>query len=305
MSTYMNRYIEYKDSEGKWKLLKWYYNSADSKNTNILVRTPENDRDINGDNYKCWTLTYKFNSNYKKEIFIEEHSPILLNGYSSEYKALSFDQEGKLKANDNMILVGYIGDTENIKIIENRSDFYVKDFGHCSEVNHYSDNAVNIREYMRNTWEECPLAERGYPDDMSDELKSVLSEIVKVNDGRDYSYAHTYYTLAELIEFRDKKEDEFFNRMFDVIRGECRKDTSDKLDTIISILKGQEEPKKEESDDEEEYEDEYYGNIESIKEDMLYTIHALNDEIDWAYRLASEIADVHTEENIRYIVNLD
>ena len=303
MATYMTRYIEYKDNDGKWHLLRWYNSARQYYDSRVIVRSAEDDTMIDGVNYKVWLMSYNYNPNHKRKIYIS--SDYMFYGVDvNGTVTYSFDEHNNLKKNDDIILVGWVDGSENLKIINHAYDINVPELGEINIHSDYCDNAMNIREFIRNSFDGCSFAERGYPNDMAEETKAEIQKSIDYNNGTDYTYAHTHYTLAELCEFASKKEEEYLNLMFDAIRKEEKKGISEKLDMILNAVLNKNVEEKEE-DDEENNEDDYYDSVEYYKEEYLPVIHSLYAEIAWASHLAEEICGIYIEENIRFIVNLN
>lgn len=162
----------------------------------------------------------------------------------------------------------------------------------------WCDNGGAIKSsYLNRTFGEASLADRWFPEDMSQELKD------KFADGSElqYTWGHTYVTLEEWSNVLIKEKDKWKQSIIDLFTKKREDKLNEKLDYIISslITKTTEEKKEDTTDD--EY-DEFEDDFSYITDDKFWDLCTLNAEIEKANLLAEGLIGYSlSTEDIRII----
>lgn len=175
-----------------------------------------------------------------------------------------------------------------------------------------------IRDIFSNYgWCDAPFTDRGFPDDMSDELKNLLKEekfreweeqkksidpdfvydtnlkrvprtrpISMEEDFKDYKYNKTYATLAEIALFYQKE----ISKTKDALKKQLEKDSfaklNDRIDALEKLIETGKKPKKSTKKEM----DDYYNPIQELEENIS-DIEFINSWIDGI----SAIVDFYTD----------
>jgi len=175
-----------------------------------------------------------------------------------------------------------------------------------------------IRDIFSNHgWYDAPFADRGFPDDISDELKNLLKEekfreweeqkksidpdfvyntnlkrvprtrpISMEEDFKDYKYNKTYATLAEIALFYQKE----ISKAKDALKKQLEKDSfaklNDRIDALEKLIETGKKPKKSTKKEM----DDYYNPIQELEENIS-DIEFINSWIDGI----SAIVDFYTD----------
>ena len=237
MSTHVSRYIEVKNKNGKWELLRFYY---------------------------------PFTSNYYKP-------DIILDG--KEY----------------------------------------------NEFNCTCDNACYLREFLGSrgwTWKDHGLGDRGFPTDMSDELKEYFKkEFETPRDGEtkcyDYRYNKSYVYLDELYNVYKKEKKEWTDRFLKRLKEHEYDMFHKKLDRLLQVssimmdnLTDDEKEKEKKTTDrllktskKQNNEDDFYSFQEEMEEfdELFREIESIKNEYIYTWRLVDEIYGYKEDNEIRIV----
>lgn len=139
---------------------------------------------------------------------------------------------------------------------------------------------------------DAPFNDRGFPDDLSPELKEMFDKVQqkidsKENDfllGRDWRWGKSWCYLSELESYLDKRLEKSKS---DILKEHSKlfsRDISDKLDTILAAVSGNKQipTRKDETDD--------YNEIEEM---LDYYMNEELDSIIWLKQFVSGIALIH------------
>lgn len=185
------------------------------------------------------------------------------------------------------------------------------------------DNACSLREYLYSGWggyHECPFSNRGFPSDMSEELKVYLEKEIE-NDDRDYRYNKSYVSLSELYalykqkmeivkedlfktikEYEYSKIHEKLNRLLELATIDRTSLTHDDLKKIDSKTKKLYTKKKKKDDENTSIDTyEYYKEtLEYIEEDY-HNVMSIYNEYIFAWRIVDELFGYTDDSNIRIV----
>lgn len=181
---------------------------------------------------------------------------------------------------------------------------------------HICNNACTLREYLHNNgwgcFNGCSFGNRGFPDDMSDELKSILNKEIEGSE-RDYRYNKSYCTLNELWALYESEMSKIKNDLFKTIYEYQYKAVNQKLDrllelsfadksTLEKIEKEEKKTKKLLSKKKKDDEDEttFEGELEWVKEDYD-NIQSIKNEYNFIWRLVDEIFGYKDDNEIRIV----
>ena len=138
---------------------------------------------------------------------------------------------------------------------------------------------------------DAPFNDRGFPDDLSPELKAMFDKVQqkidsKENDflpGRDWRWGKSWCTLTELQAYLDERLEKCKASILSEHSKQLSYGISDKLDAILAAVSGNEIKPKEEQDEE------YIDQGEMLE----YYMGEELDEIVWLKGFAAGIALVH------------
>ena len=166
----------------------------------------------------------------------------------------------------------------------------------------YCDNGGIIRdEYISHGYGlHDTFADRGYPTDMSEELKAVLKE------DDEYSWGHTYVYLSEWSNEYDKRLEEFKRKLEDIYKEDRLSIIEKKIDLLEKKMKDPfyEEPviKKEKKDD-DEYDDDEEETLEErlryLWDEEFMDLMSIKNEIRRAYHLIDQPFGWTSDKDIR------
>ena len=176
----------------------------------------------------------------------------------------------------------------------------VKEGEKLDEGLYYCDNGSIVRdEYLSSHFNstDCDFRERGYPSDMSEELRFYLKSV----DDK-YLWGKTYVTLSEWNNEYHRQLEKFKSKLNDLYSKKNADKTNEKLDDILKMLSGEkvEKKKKKNSDDEE---NEINSSIDYLWEEKYYDLMYMRNEITRAYVL-TEYFGYTPDEDIRIIYNM-
>lgn len=166
------------------------------------------------------------------------------------------------------------------------------------------NNGGSIRDIYLSQWysDKYNIAERGIPDDCSEETRKELDLDDK------YIYNRTNVLLSELCSIYNREIEEFKNKIKDNIFNKQLKTIDEKVDKIYSKLNGEDIPEdtstNKENDDNISLEDDgegydYEVNIDTLFDEEFNDIQTLNDEITIIHHLVDETYGYISSENIR------
>ena len=293
MSTYCSRFYEVKTS-----IIDGY--ASNEKELDDVLSKVENPHD--GYTVKLWTYG--------------EYPYMMWNEKKQEW-------EKKKKCNKRWVLARWYTDPSNgyhpslfdAKIgyvnIEKKSEDghfpLCKEGDKLEEVIEYCDNGGIIRdEYISSrNWGDTGVNfdERGFPDDMSDELKKVFSK----ENSLEYCWDMTYVTVAEWENAFKIRFEKFRNELTKRMMDNDFKKVNEKLDLIMKKVadpsfeypKNRKKKKGEEEPDGVYYED----SVKYMWEEEFWNLIAIRREIARAYDL-TEMFGWNPEEDIRIIYYL-
>ena len=161
----------------------------------------------------------------------------------------------------------------------------------------FADNGGVIRDtFLNDTWgNDYGFANRGYPDDISDELRKELG------DG-EYTWGHTSVLLSEWQGARDKLVEKFRASLVESINHTNFKDLNDKLDFIMKLQKNPSlelpKRKRKKKDDEDEG---YVPSLDYLFEEDFWDILCVQHEINSVYHIVDEIYGYTDTSKIRIV----
>lgn len=182
------------------------------------------------------------------------------------------------------------------------------------------NNACFLREYLvsgRYAFHDNGLGDRGFPTDMSEELKEYFKENYENNGIPDYRYNKSYVSLNELINVYKKEKKELIDRYLKSLKDREYSKFHKKLDRLLKVsslmMEGLNEEdkekeikktnnllkkKKNEEDNEDEatYEEDMEYLLESFNE-----IESIKDEYTYTWRLVDEIYGWIDDNDIRIV----
>jgi hypothetical protein len=167
------------------------------------------------------------------------------------------------------------------------------------EHTYFCDNGGIIRDEYVSSRCESKFSERGYPSDMSDELREILKD-------DSYTWSHTSVLLSEWQIERDRLVEEFKNKLIKSINNEKLNDISEKIDILMKMAKDpfieipQKEKKQREDDEYDEY-GEYNPTVEYLFEEDFWDILNVQHEINAAWHVVDEIYGWTSPEKIRIV----
>ena len=150
----------------------------------------------------------------------------------------------------------------------------------------YCDNGGIIRDEFISSrgWsdEEWGFSDRGFPDDLSDDLKKEFED-----KEMKYTWGHTYVTLDEWSNAFDKMTEKFKQKVIDKVQSTQFNDLESKMNHILKKFENPEykipKPKKKKNEDEEvEY---YEDSMKYIWEEDFWDLMMVHTEMAraWAF----------------------
>ena len=169
----------------------------------------------------------------------------------------------------------------------------------------FCNNGGVVRdEFISDHWlnnEKCGFVKRGFPDDMTNDLKKAFKE----DKDLTYTWGHTYVMLSEWENVLDKKIAEFRKRLEEKMDAERDKTVEQMLSIILKKLdkpdyKIPKAIKKNKEDEEESY---YEDTVDYIWGEEFTDILTINEEIMRAMDIVSEFSYA-SPEDIRIVYYL-
>ena len=186
------------------------------------------------------------------------------------------------------------------------------------------DNACSLREYLYSGWgghNNCPFGERGFPSDMSEELRIFLDKEIE-NDEHDYRYNKSYVLLSELYalyknEMKLIKKDFFnaiknyeyskihdkLNRLLElstIDKASLSDDDKEKLDKKTKKLYTRKKKKDNNEDISLDSYQDYEETLEYIEENY-HDVMSIYNEYIFAWRIVDELFGYKDDSNIRIV----
>ena len=174
----------------------------------------------------------------------------------------------------------------------------------------FCDNGGVIRDnYIGHGWtDDDKFQDRGYPTDMSEELKKELEH----KDGEeDYTWGHTYVLLSEWGAERDKLIEKFKNNVISRVQDKEFNKINEKLDLIMCKCKDPHyEPEPKEKKEGEEYDSEedgiyYEDTVDYLFEEDFWDIMQVTREMCVVGHIVDEIYGWTSPEQIRIVYYCD
>lgn len=162
----------------------------------------------------------------------------------------------------------------------------------------YLDNGGIIRdEYISScSWgNHMNFSDRGFPKDMSDELKKILDD-----DYNKYCWGGTYVTLKEWSQAYHERLEKFKKEINERYEKKYKDELNAKLDNLLLLAQGKEikKPKKKKEEDEEE--EWHEDTLDYMWEDPFYDLRMIDGEMDRANDLTEHFGYL-SNEDIRII----
>jgi len=140
---------------------------------------------------------------------------------------------------------------------------------------------------------DAPFNDRGFPDDMSPELKAMFDKVQqkmdsKDNDlflGRDWRWSKSWCYLTELQSYLDERLEKCKAAILSEHSKQLSYGISEKLDAILAAVNGKKPKPKKREDDEDDYIDQ--GEM------LEYYLGEELNEIIWLKEFAAGIALIH------------
>lgn len=160
------------------------------------------------------------------------------------------------------------------------------------------DNCIVIRDnYLRDDYYDASFNDRGYPQDMSDELKKALEKY------GNYSWGHTYVYMNEWYAEKQKRFENFKNKYIELISKKEFKNINDKLDLLLKKVK---DPLYEIKDIESIKNDDNDEDVVNIDDEITYLFdetyqeyQSICSELSYISCLVDEIYGFTLSENVR------
>lgn len=163
----------------------------------------------------------------------------------------------------------------------------------------WCNNGGEIRDtFIGRSWgeDEYGIKERGFPSDMSSEIREYLNEY-----GKD-TYSHTWVLLSEWENIFDMEAEKFLAKVKSKFKDDKLDEINEKIETIISLIKEETITKKKKKKSEEfEY---YEDTLEYLFEEEIWKLYSIREEISKIRFLSEEIMNNFKEENVRIIYYL-
>ena len=169
----------------------------------------------------------------------------------------------------------------------------------------FCNNGGVVRdEFISDNWfnnEKWGFVKRGFPDDMTDDLKKAFKE----DKDLAYTWGHTYVMLSEWENVLDKKIAEFRKRLEEKMDAEQNKTVEHILSIILKKLDEPDYkiPKDIKRNKEDENEPYYEDTVDYIWEEEFTDILTINEEIIRAMDIVSEFSYA-SPEDIRIVYYL-
>ena len=188
-------------------------------------------------------------------------------------------------------------------LLEGIVPLHYRDRSYCSDEVSPDDNHVveiggakmyrmfNIvrQGYVRDLFagHDAPFSDRGFPDDLSTELKEIFDKVQKKIDSkeRDWRWGKSWCTLSELNSYIDERLEKCKASILAEHSKQLSFGISEKLDTILAVISGKPAQSKKKKKDEDDYID---------QGEMLD--YYLNDELDetiWLKEFTAGIALIY------------
>lgn len=173
------------------------------------------------------------------------------------------------------------------------------------KVGEYVDNGGPIRDdFLSDSWDtyESGFADRGFPSDMSEELRAKIKHDTISEDGRDYTWGHTYVTAEEWMSLSGKVLSKFREELYGVLEEKRNGGIEEKLDLILKRLKDPmcediKVKKKRKGEDEDSSE----SRLEYLWNEKFYDYMSIENEISRAYAIADQYVTYVNPSDLRII----
>lgn len=271
-----------------------------------------------------WKETEKRNPEWQRLVLYKNVT--LLPNYSYSYE---YDEEKKTtvkkvreKSFDELLK------SKNIYLVKdyNGKKFMIEKMGPV-----YTGVGAFGDYYVSTVWGDDNITGRGVPDDVS---KEVHDYFYNLDDDQDeifrrkiLGYDHTYVTLAELSELRDKLFNESIQKVIDRVNEDNSVDIHKKLDFILEHLAEKEDDYKknysdfitsnaknriseevedtEYADDIDEFDDEWKQPLKEYIDEVFEKVFAVDSECEYANVYADAYGLDYKKENVRIIYFID
>lgn len=141
------------------------------------------------------------------------------------------------------------------------------------------------------------LTDKGFPNDMSDELKQKFDNITESR-----LYNKTYCTLSELETAVEKKFDQFRFNLNQQTAAQYNKNTNAKLDKIISILDEHSQEIRASSNSFPHEDTDCQTSIEYLWQEEFTDIIILKQFVNYIASLAEDFVEVYNNDRVRLIM---
>jgi hypothetical protein len=143
--------------------------------------------------------------------------------------------------------------------------------------------------------------DRGWPEDMSDELKAKFKEELTEKDSNGsrlgkWWYNESHCTLAELHSVLDDFLSKFKSKVSRYYEKEYARKTQNKLDQILGLLS--KEPVKHQDEEDEEF----VEDIDYLWDEEFFDILMLKHFVYHVHALAEDYAEIYSDHDIRLIM---
>lgn len=176
--------------------------------------------------------------------------------------------------------------TEQAREKHNHNGLYL------SDINSFTDNMMSLRSTLADKfgnrgWDKfCP------PKPECDDWNGV-----KITCGYNFGWC----TLKELYALANELESKFFAEYTEIMQNNKLNIINNKLNRLLKLNKEDSEETYDKEDSEEIFDEE----ITNLKEDKFWELLAINDEIEYASRLAELVSGVFSSDNIRIVFYYD
>ncbi len=177
-----------------------------------------------------------------------------------------------------------------------KGDKLIENICYCDNGGIIRDDFISSRGWNNN---DSGFPDRGFPDDMSEELKKEFSKDM------DYTWGHTYVLLSEWDTQLKKKIAEFRKKVIEKTQSIEFDKINEKLDLLFKKVKDPyyEPPKKKKDEEEEEGVEYYEDTMDYIWEEDFWDMMSIHSEIMRAYCFTEEFG-WSPEEDIRIVYYL-
>lgn len=205
-----------------------------------------------------------------------------INAYMKEYMALSDEEKDKRSYEDfiksvKRDFIEIFDDDNNAKIITTSEKITIKTkrfdsmFLGCNFRDAIGDFSVP----------KPPFKDRGFPKDMDEKTLDCLLPFLERKGS--WAWGRTYFTLAELFDYYNKKHDEWTKRVYSKIDEMRNTDIVKRLDSIMTKLEIK-KPKKNKNGN-----DEYVPTMSELREDMDFLLEEELCEVESIYNTYIEM----------------